>query len=47
MGVDDEAVEKQQQGTQCEKLKNFLSLIFYVKSIFENLGVVKLPFLPL
>ena len=32
--------------TQCGKFRIFLSLRFYVKSIFENLEVLKLTFLP-
>ena len=30
---------------QCENVRIFLSFVFYVKSIFENLKVLKLPFL--
>ena len=30
--------------TQCEYFRTFLSLRFYVKSIFENLKCLKLPF---
>ena len=33
--------------TQCGKLRIFLSLRFYVKSILENVEVLKLLFLPL
>ena len=32
--------------TVCENFRIFLLLRFYVKSIFENLEVLKLPFLP-
>ena len=42
MGVDDEAVEKQQHGTQCGNAKNFLSLIFYVELVFVNLNLSKI-----
>ena len=37
----------QVRGSQCGNLRIFLSLKFYVKSILENLEVLKLPFLPL
>ena len=37
-------MEKIEANPQCGNFRIFLSLKFYVKSILENLDVVKLPF---
>ena len=44
---DSVSMRKLREITQCGNFRIFPSLKFYVKSILENLEVLKLPFLPI